>query len=172
MAWVTPPEDPRLPCFDPARFAGTRDALYLITESRSAASPLIAGITDLVMRAGRRRAEQAGGRLDPPMVLVLDEAANICKIGDLPDLYSHLGSRGMIPVTILQCYEQGESGLGHAGHGRPVGLGDEEADRRGRRLAPGSPATWPCSSATTTCPSGRSASATAGPVSRSPGSGA
>ena len=115
MAWVTPPRDARLPCFDPARFALTRDALYLITESRSAASPLIAGITDMVMRAGRRRAEQAGGRLDPPMVLVLDEAANICKISDLPDLYSHLGGRGIIPVTILQSYEQGESVWGSQG---------------------------------------------------------
>jgi hypothetical protein len=107
MAWVTPPRDPRLPVFDPARFPGTRDVLYLITEARSAASPLIAGLTDAAMRAGRRRAEQRGGRLDPPMVLVLDEAANICRIADLPDLYSHLGGRGMIPVTILQSYEQG-----------------------------------------------------------------
>ena len=107
MAWVTPPADRRLPAFDPSRFAGARDVLYLITESRSAASPLIAALTDAAMRAGRRRAEQRGGRLDPPMVLVLDEAANICRIGDLPDLYSHLGSRGMIPVTILQSYEQG-----------------------------------------------------------------
>lgn len=115
MAWVTPPQDARLPCFDPVRFAGTRDVLYLITESRSAASPLIAGITDTVMRAGRRRAEQAGGRLDPPMVLPLDEAANICKISDLPDLYSHLGSRGIIPITILQSYEQGESVWGSQG---------------------------------------------------------
>ena len=115
MAWVTPPRDARMPVFDPARFALTRDALYLLTESRSAASPLIAGITDTVMRAGRRRAEQAGGRLDPPMCLILDEAANICKISDLPDLYSHLGSRGMIPVTILQSYEQGESVWGTQG---------------------------------------------------------
>jgi type IV secretory pathway TraG/TraD family ATPase VirD4 len=67
------------------------------------------------MRAGRRRAEQAGGRLDPPLCLILDEAANICKISDLPDLYSHLGSRGMIPVTILQSYEQGESVWGTQG---------------------------------------------------------
>ena len=115
MAWVTPPRDARMPCFDPARFALTRDTLYLITESRSAASPLIAGITDTVMRAGRRRAEQAGGRLDPPMCLILDEAANICKISDLPDLYSHLGSRGMIPVTILQSYEQGITVWGEQG---------------------------------------------------------
>jgi type IV secretory pathway TraG/TraD family ATPase VirD4 len=115
MAWVTPPQRGRLPAFDPARFAVTRDALYLITESRSAASPLIAGLTDATMRAGRRAAEQAGGRLDPPMVLILDEAANICRIADLPDLYSHLGSRGMIPVTILQSYEQGETVWGAPG---------------------------------------------------------
>ena len=115
MAWVTPPRNGRLPAFDPLRFALSSDVLYLITESRSAASPLIAGLTDAAMRAGRRRAEQAGGRLDPPMVLVLDEAANICRIADLPDLYSHLGGRGMIPVTILQSYEQGITVWGEQG---------------------------------------------------------
>ena len=86
-----------------------------MTEVQVRASPLIAGLTDAAMRAGRRRAEQAGGRLDPPMVLVLDEAANICRIADLPDLYSHLGSRGMIPVTILQSYEQGITVWGEHG---------------------------------------------------------
>jgi type IV secretory pathway TraG/TraD family ATPase VirD4 len=96
-------------------FTVTRDALYLVTESRSAAAPLIAGLTDCAIRAGRRRAEQSGGRLDPPMVLVLDEAANICRIADLPDLYSHLGGRGMIPVTILQTYEQGVTVWGEPG---------------------------------------------------------
>ena len=53
------------------------------------------------MQDATRLAERRGGRLDPPMVAVLDEAANICKIADLPQLYSHLGSRGIIPVTIL-----------------------------------------------------------------------
>ena len=89
--------------------------LYLITESRSAAAPLIAGLTDAATRAGRRHAERSGGRLDPPMVLVLDEAANNCRIADLPDLYSHLGGRGMIPVTILQSYEQGVTVWGEPG---------------------------------------------------------
>ena len=115
MAWVTPPRSQGLPAFDPARFPATCDTLYLLTESRSAAAPLIAGLTDTTLRAGRRRAEQAGGRLDPPMVAVLDEAANICRIADLPDLYSHLGSRGMVPVTILQSYEQGETVWGAKG---------------------------------------------------------
>ena len=115
MAWVAPPRGKDLPVFDPAAFAAGRDTLYLLTESRSAASPLIAALTDTVMRAGRRQAERSGGRLDPPMVVVLDEAANICRIADLPELYSHLGSRGMVPVTILQSYQQGVSVWGEPG---------------------------------------------------------
>jgi type IV secretory pathway TraG/TraD family ATPase VirD4 len=114
MRWVTPPAR-SLPSFDPDTFAVSRDTLYLLTEARSAASPLIAAMTDSVMRAGRRRAELAGGRLDPPMLLLLDEAANICRIADLPDLYSHLGSRGMVPVTILQSYQQGVTVWGEPG---------------------------------------------------------
>ena len=115
MAWVAPPRGKDLPAFGPAAFAAGRDTLYLLTESRSAASPLIAALTDTVMRAGRRQAERSGGRLDPPMAVILDEAANICRIADLPELYSHLGSRGMVPVTILQSYQQGVSVWGEPG---------------------------------------------------------
>jgi type IV secretory pathway TraG/TraD family ATPase VirD4 len=115
MTWVAPPRGKDLPVFDPVAFAAGHDTLYLLTESRSAASPLIAALTDTVMRAGRRQAERSGGRLDPPMVVVLDEAANICRIADLPELYSHLGSRGMVPVTILQSYQQGVSVWGEPG---------------------------------------------------------
>ena len=117
MPWVTPPPAASLPVFSPAAFArpGSGATLYLLTEARAAASPLIAALTDTVMRAGRRHAEMAGGRLDPPMVLILDEAANICRIADLPDLYSHLGSRGMVPVTILQSYQQGVAVWGEPG---------------------------------------------------------
>ncbi len=114
MRWVAPPPLP-LPVFCTDGFAASRDTLYLLTESRASASPLIAALTDAVMRAGRRHAEVEGGRLDPPMVLILDEAANICRIADLPDLYSHLGSRGMVPVTILQSYQQGVTVWGEPG---------------------------------------------------------
>ncbi|WP_194292325.1 TraG/TraD/VirD4 family protein, partial [Streptomyces jumonjinensis] len=61
------------------------------------------------------QAERDGGRLDAPLLAILDEAANVCKIQDLPDLYSHLGSRGVIPVTILQSYRQGVRVWGEAG---------------------------------------------------------
>ncbi|MFC0552572.1 type IV secretory system conjugative DNA transfer family protein [Planotetraspora thailandica] len=112
VSWVTPST---LPVFDPRAFAAGTDALYLLSKSRSAASPLIAALTDTAMRAAERRAERAGGRLDPPMVVCLDEAANICRIADLPELYSHFGSRGIVPVTILQSYEQGVTVWGEAG---------------------------------------------------------
>ncbi|NDU73847.1 TraM recognition domain-containing protein [Actinomadura sp. DSM 109109] len=113
LAWVTPDRD--LPVFDPDAFATSRDTLYLLSKSLSAAAPLIAALTDTTMRAAEHRAEQAGGRLDPPLIVALDEAANICRIADLPQLYSHLGSRGIIPVTILQSYEQGVTVWGEPG---------------------------------------------------------
>jgi len=112
--WVTP--NATLPQFEPRRFVRSRDTLYLFSkDGGGSASGLIAAAADAVMQAGMRAAERDGGRLDPPMVCVLDEAANICRIEDLPDLYSHLGSRGIIPVTILQSYRQGERVWGDIG---------------------------------------------------------
>lgn len=107
MKWVTPPEQ-NLPAFDPDSFVVSRETLYLMSKAGAgAAAPLVAALTDRVLRAGENAAEQQGGRLDNPLIAVLDEAANICKIADLPDLYSHFGSRGIIPVTILQSRKQG-----------------------------------------------------------------
>ncbi|GAB3480536.1 type IV secretory system conjugative DNA transfer family protein [Nocardiopsis coralliicola] len=107
MAWVSRPDDPLLDEFDPKAFVTSRETLHLLSKSRAAAAPLIAAMTDAIFLAGEEASEGQGGRLDPPLTAVLDEAANICKIADLPDMYSHLGSRGIVPVTILQSYKQG-----------------------------------------------------------------
>ncbi|MEW2550392.1 TraM recognition domain-containing protein [Streptomyces zhihengii] len=113
-AWVTPQKD--VPEFRPAEFVTSTDTLYLLSkDGGGGASALIAACADSVMRAATAQAERAGGRLDPPMLAILDEAANVCKISDLPDLYSHLGSRGIIPITILQSYRQGQKVWGDAG---------------------------------------------------------
>jgi len=107
MSWVTPPSR-SMAEFDPAAFIRTRQSLYLLSkDGAGAAAPLVAALTDRVMRDAVRAAELDGGRLDPPMIVVLDEAANVCRIADLPELYSHLGSRGVLPLTILQSYRQG-----------------------------------------------------------------
>jgi type IV secretory pathway TraG/TraD family ATPase VirD4 len=116
MRWVTPPTDRHLPVLDVDVFVGSRDTLYLLSkDGAAAAAPLVAALTDQVLRAAVLLAEANGGRLDPPLVAVLDEAANICKIKDLPDLYSHFGSRCICPITILQSYRQGTRVWGDRG---------------------------------------------------------
>lgn len=113
-AWVTSQKG--VDEFQPAEFVTSTDALFLLSkDGGGGASALIAACADAVMRAATAQAERAGGRLDPPMLAILDEAANVCKISDLPDLYSHLGSRGIIPMTILQSYRQGQKTWGDAG---------------------------------------------------------
>ncbi|WP_017607251.1 type IV secretory system conjugative DNA transfer family protein [Nocardiopsis xinjiangensis] len=115
LAWVTPNED--LPKFEPGEFVRSTDALYLLSkDGGGGAAGVIAALTDACLRAAVAVAEASpGGRLDPPMEAILDEACNVCKIQDLPDLYSHLGSRGVLPVTVMQSYEQGVRVWGKSG---------------------------------------------------------
>lgn len=114
-AWVTKPDRP-LPQLDVDKLPASTDSLFLHSkDGAGAAAPLVAALVDQIMRAATVAAERRGGRLDPPLVAVLDEAANICRIGDLPELYSHFGSRGILPLTILQSYRQGARVWGDAG---------------------------------------------------------
>lgn len=114
LAWVTP--DPTRPQFKPHEHVLGQDTLYLLSkDGGGSAAGVIAGLADATMRAGVTAAERMGGRLDPPMTAVLDEAANVCRISDLPDLYSHFGSRGINVVTLLQSYRQGSRVWGEAG---------------------------------------------------------
>ena len=118
MAWVTPPRYSIVDRFDPDAFPVSTDTLYLLSKDGAGSSgPLVAALTDQVMRYGVRRAEGRGGRLDPPMLCMLDEAANICPLADLPQLYSHYGGRAIILVTILQTYQQGTTVWGERGMG-------------------------------------------------------
>ncbi|MFL4953136.1 type IV secretory system conjugative DNA transfer family protein [Streptomyces sp. MMS24-I31] len=114
LAWVTP--DPELPEFDPHQHVLNKDTLYLLSkDGGGSAAGVVAGIADATLRAGVVAAERMGGRLDPPLTAVLDEAANVCRISDLPDLYSHFGSRGINVVTLLQSYRQGARVWGEVG---------------------------------------------------------
>lgn len=113
LAWVTP--DKHRTRFDPEDFATSTDTLYLLSKKGGPSSALVAAVADAVFTAGTEAGERHGGRLPEPMRAVLDEAANICKIADLPDLYSHLGSRGITPFVILQSYRQGVKAWGEVG---------------------------------------------------------
>lgn len=56
-----------------------------------------------------------GGRLRTPLVGILDEAANVCRWRDLPDLYSHFGSRGIPIMSVFQSWSQGVAVFGREG---------------------------------------------------------
>jgi type IV secretory pathway TraG/TraD family ATPase VirD4 len=110
MGWVTPPASSDIEGFEPSSVIGTRQTVYLLSkDSGGSAAPLVAALADALIRAGIAGAEARGGRLDPPMAVVLDEAASVAPIADLPLLVSHAGSRAIFVMTILQSYPQGEA---------------------------------------------------------------
>ena len=116
--WVTPdPADPHRPQLDPDQFVVGTDTLYLLSkEGKGSAGPLTTALTVAVIEAAEHHAtHSAGGRLPVPLLAVLDEAANVCRWPDLPDLYSHFGSRGICLMTILQSWSQGADVWGDAG---------------------------------------------------------
>lgn len=120
MAWVSPPPATRrheVAEFDPAPFVRSAGTLYALSkEGGGSAGPLVTAMTVAVTEAAEGYARtQPGGRLAVPMVAVLDEAANVCKWRDLPDLYSHYGSRGITISTILQSWSQGVEVWGKEG---------------------------------------------------------
>ena len=117
-AWVNPtgPGDCR-PQFIPEDFVRGKNTLYALSkEGAGTAGPLVTSLTVATATAAEEHAvTQRGGRLTVPMVCVLDEAANVCRWGNLPDLYSHYGSRGIVLSTFLQSWSQGVDVWGESG---------------------------------------------------------
>lgn len=116
--WVTPqgPADNR-PQFDPAAFVRSKGTLYSLSkEGKGTAGPLVTALTVATVEAAEELAVHSrGGRLETPMIGVLDEAANVCRWRELPNLYSHYGSRGIVLMTILQSWSQGVEVWGREG---------------------------------------------------------
>jgi type IV secretory pathway TraG/TraD family ATPase VirD4 len=115
-AWVNPTVPGRL-AFDPHQFVRSGGTLYSLSrEGAGNAGPLVTALTVAVVKAAEDYATTCrGGRLPTPMVGILDEAANVCRWKDLPDLYSHYGSRGIVLMTILQSWAQGVECWGERG---------------------------------------------------------
>jgi len=132
MEWVTPPSEwvkwpgreipAEAPQFDPYSFVhstkeGQGETLYLLSkEGDGGAAPLVTALTMAVCEAGEHVASRRRrGRLPIPMVVVLDECANVCKDEQLPNKISHYGSRGIVILIILQSYKQGAAVWGDKG---------------------------------------------------------
>lgn len=117
LRWITPPHTWRTPPTGDTTLVelnpwqlladGPATVHLLSKEGAGTSAPVVAALVDRILEVAELTAQAAGGRLDPPAVAVLDEAANICPIQALPQLYSHFGSRGIQVITMLQSYQQG-----------------------------------------------------------------
>jgi len=116
LRWVTDPDGDR-PHLDVGQLLDRGGTIYALSrEGRGTAGPLVTALTvAIVEHAEEQAAFHRGGRLSTPLVGVLDEAANVCRWRDLPDLYSHFGSRGIVLMTILQSWSQGVQVWGREG---------------------------------------------------------
>ncbi|QCU79608.1 conjugal transfer protein TraG (plasmid) [Citricoccus sp. SGAir0253] len=103
--------------FDPKRFATSTDTLYLISKEGAGSTRAIAGALAVAVltEAEEIAARQPGGRLSPPMTGVLDEVANVVRWRQLPDVYSHYGSRGIVLSSFFQGWDQGLEAFGEKG---------------------------------------------------------
>lgn len=114
--WITP--DPQRRAFDAQEFVRSNDTLILLSqkEDQSPSRAIVTALTMAVSDAGVALArESRGGRLERPMLFMLDEAANICPWPELPDKYSYLGSHGVVVFTVLQNKAQGVQAWGEEG---------------------------------------------------------
>ncbi|MHB8657447.1 MAG: type IV secretory system conjugative DNA transfer family protein [Solirubrobacteraceae bacterium] len=102
---------------DLAAFVESSETLYLHSkEGQGSSAGLVTALAMALCDAAEQLAKRSpGGRLAVPLVGVLDEAANICRWRQLPDLYSHYGSRGIPLLTLLQSWSQGAQVWGPTG---------------------------------------------------------
>lgn len=106
------------PGVDVAEFIRAGGSLFLIgdRESVRGVEAFVAGMVAEFVAVGQQLAGQAaGGRLDPPLWFVCDEAANF-ELDSLPFLVSAGGGVGMPTIAVYQAKSQMDAGI-HKGAG-------------------------------------------------------
>jgi type IV secretion system protein VirD4 len=95
--------------FDPVDFLTNNGTLYLLATGAGAGaswSLVAAFIEDLVETARHLAAGSPGARLDPPLLLALDEIGNLSPLPSLPVLMAEGGGTGITTMPILQSLSQ------------------------------------------------------------------
>ena len=101
--------------FNPETFLAQNGTLYLLATGAGAgasASLVAAFIEDLVETARRLAARSPGARLDPPLLLALDEIGNLAPLPSLPTLMAEGGGTGITTMPVLQSLAQGREKWG------------------------------------------------------------
>lgn len=95
--------------FDPETFIRQRGTLYLLATGAGAgasAALVAAFVEDLIETARRIAARSPGARLDPPLLLALDEIGNLAPLPSLPTLLAEGGGTGITTLPVLQSLAQ------------------------------------------------------------------
>jgi len=95
--------------FDPKTFLTQSGTLYLLATGAGAgaSSALVAALVeDLIETARRLAARSTGARLDPPVLLALDEIGNLAPLPSLPTLMAEGGGTGITTMPVLQSLAQ------------------------------------------------------------------
>lgn len=103
---VSPGEDEQ---FDPEKFLRDNGTLYLLATGAGAgasASLVSALIEDIVETARKLAARSPGARMDPALLLALDEIGNLAPLPALPTLMAEGGGTGITPLPVLQSLAQ------------------------------------------------------------------
>jgi type IV secretion system protein VirD4 len=101
------------PDFDPRHFVRSADTVYIAAPAHHQAlvAPLVVGLLNDIRRAAYERsaADDAGhdpARRPPPVLLALDELANIAPLPDLPSMISEGGGQGVVTLACFQDLSQ------------------------------------------------------------------
>ena len=95
--------------FDPGTFLTQHGTLYLLATGAGAgasAALVAAFVEDLIETARRLAARSPGARLDPPLLLALDEIGNLAPLPSLPTLMAEGGGTGITTMPVLQSLAQ------------------------------------------------------------------
>ena len=88
--------------FNAREFALTGGTLHLIAsgDSRSIITPLMRALASYVhYEAGLAGSRTVHGRLDPPLLMAMDEVAQVCPV-DLPSMLTDSAGKGIVFVTV------------------------------------------------------------------------
>ncbi|WP_433023229.1 type IV secretory system conjugative DNA transfer family protein [Kribbella sp. CA-294648] len=94
---------------DPSEFIRAKGTIYLLGTGAgaSATSSFIAALLEDITESARQlAAKNPGGRLEPPLALVLDEIANLCAVPSLPSLMADGGGTGISTLVVIQSLAQ------------------------------------------------------------------
>jgi len=103
---------------DPDAFVRSTDTLILLSKNgEGSGGALLTALVRAICKAAERIAENGGGRLPVPVVIELDECANVVRWPELPDVYSYYGSLGIVITAYFQSPDQGVAAFGKEGMG-------------------------------------------------------